>query len=427
MLDLSVKKLTLLLAYLSFFVVVASAVRPAEVPAFLKYMLGLAVICAICVIWEYRTGYNVFYDLTTRALPGVFQAPLYASTFDELGRRAVVGPTELGLEVVAILSMAFPIAIVGIMHAKRWRGRILYGLAVCILGLAMLSTYRKSALLAPVTVGLALAYFRPRQALKLAPLAAVVIAVMAIAGFSAFQSVTGQFETDRLDVGTVNDRVADYDAVRPDFLSHPALGQGFGSYENFNAPADNRILDSELLLRVVETGIIGLAVFLLVIGTVIVVAAGILRKGDPAASASGARDRACGRRLPLLHLAVRRVVVPARGLRLLDPRGPVGGTRALRGRGDAERPPRRRARNPRPVRAPRGHRGGRAPASEDGRLDDVRDRRTGPTSRHPRGGGAAGADVRAARAPGPGCARDPPRRQRGAWDPAAAGDRPRHR
>jgi O-Antigen ligase len=280
-LDLSVKKLTLLVAYLSFFVVVASAVRPAEVPAFLKYMLGLAVICAICVIWEYRTGFNIFYDLTTRALPGVFQAPVYASTFDELGRRAVVGPTELGLEVVAILSMAFPIAIVGIMHAKRWRGRILYGIAVCILGLAMLSTYRKSALLAPVTVGLALAYFRPRQALKLAPLGAVVIAVMAIAGFSAFQSVTGQFETDRLDVGTVNDRVADYDAVRPDFLSHPALGQGFGSYENFNAPADNRILDSELLLRVVETGIIGLAVFLLVIGTVIVVAAGILRRGDP--------------------------------------------------------------------------------------------------------------------------------------------------
>jgi hypothetical protein len=280
-LDLSVKKLTLLVAYLSLFVVVASAVRPAEVPAFLKYILALAVICAIGVIWEYRTGFNVFYDLTTRAAPGFFQVPQFASVFDELGRRDVVGPTELGLEAVAILSMAFPIAIVGIMHAKRWSGRIVYGIAVLILGLAMLSTYRKSALLAPVTVGLALAYFRPRQALKLAPLAAVVIAVMAIAGFSAFQSVTGQFESDRLDVGTVNDRVADYDAVRPDVLTHPAIGRGFGSYENANAPADNRILDSELLLRVVETGIIGLAVFLLVIGTVIVVAAGILRQGDP--------------------------------------------------------------------------------------------------------------------------------------------------
>ena len=282
-LDLSVKKLTLLVAYLSLFVVVASAIRPAEVPAFLKYILGLAVICAIGVIWEYRTGFNVFYDLTTRALPGVLPGPgLSPRGFDELGRRDGRRPdrarTRGGRDPLDGLpdrdrrdhareALAGPDPLRDSPSASS--------------ALAMLSTYRKSALLAPVTVGLALAYFRPRQALKLAPLAAVVIAVMAIAGFSAFQSVTGQFESDRLDVGTVNDRVADYDAVRPDFLSHPALGQGFGSYENANAPADNRILDSELLLRVVETGIIGLAVFLLVIGTVIVVAAGILRKGDP--------------------------------------------------------------------------------------------------------------------------------------------------
>ena len=81
----------------------------------------------------------------------------------------MIGPTDLGLEAVAMLSMALPIAIVRLMHAKRWRDRILYGLAVCILGVAMLATYRKSALLAPLAVGLTVAYFRPREALKLAP------------------------------------------------------------------------------------------------------------------------------------------------------------------------------------------------------------------------------------------------------------------
>ena len=213
------------------------------------------MVCAIGVIWEYRFGYNVFYDLTARALPGFFEVPtVYASTFDELGRRAVVGPTELGLEAVAILSMAFPSRSSGSWTQSAGAAASSMGWRSQCSALAMLATYRKSALLAPVTVGLAIAYFRPRPALKLAPLAAVVIAVMAIPGFSAFHSVTGQFETDRLDVATVNDRVADYDAVRPDVLSHPAFGQGFGSYENFNAPADNRILDSDLLLRVVETG-----------------------------------------------------------------------------------------------------------------------------------------------------------------------------
>ena len=128
--------------------------------------------------------------------------------------------------------------------------------------------------------------------------------------------------------------------------------QGFGSYENFNAPADNRILDSELLLRVVETGIIGLAVFLLVIGTVIVVAAGILRKGDPlrapAALAIGPAAAAflCCTSLfdewSFPHAVY--VFLTLAGLLAVLVRSADEET--------PERPPRGRAGNPRPVRAP---------------------------------------------------------------------------
>ena len=39
------KKLPLLLAYLSLFVIMASTVRRSEVTAFMKFTLGLAVIC----------------------------------------------------------------------------------------------------------------------------------------------------------------------------------------------------------------------------------------------------------------------------------------------------------------------------------------------------------------------------------------------
>ena len=41
--DLGVKKLSLLVSYGVLFIVVASSIRPAEIPAFLKYMLGLAL------------------------------------------------------------------------------------------------------------------------------------------------------------------------------------------------------------------------------------------------------------------------------------------------------------------------------------------------------------------------------------------------
>jgi O-antigen ligase len=192
-----------------------------------------------------------------------------------------VGPTDLGLEVVAILAMALPIAIVGLMQAQRWRSRIIYVVAAGVLVLAMLSTFRKSALLAPLAIGATLAYFRPRMALKLAPFAALAVAALAIFSFDAFDAVTGQFASDRLDVGTVSDRVSDYDAVRPDLLSEPAFGSGLGSYEHTFAPADYRILDSDLLGRLVDTGLVGLAAFLFMIGTVIAVAAPMIRSLDP--------------------------------------------------------------------------------------------------------------------------------------------------
>ncbi len=279
-LDLSIKKLSLFAAYVTVFVVVASAVRPSEVRAFLTFMLALSVICAVGVIWEYRFGFNVFYDTTLSLLPGFFEVPPAWTGLDALGRPDVVGPTEAGLEAVAILSMAIPIALVGLIHAKRWRSRVVYGLAACALGAAILATYRKSALLAPLPVALTLVYFRPREMLKLVPLAAV-LATLGLVSFHALDVVTGQFDSDRLDVPTVSDRVSDYDAIRPDVLSHPALGRGFGSYEHTYAPTDNRILDSEVLLRVVETGLIGLAAFLLMIITVIAVAAPVIRARDP--------------------------------------------------------------------------------------------------------------------------------------------------
>ena len=72
--DLASKKLTLLISYALLFVIVASSVRRTEVHAFLKFTLGLAVICALGTIWEYRFHYNVFYELSRHApardLPG---------------------------------------------------------------------------------------------------------------------------------------------------------------------------------------------------------------------------------------------------------------------------------------------------------------------------------------------------------------------
>ena len=58
-------------------------------------------------------------------------------------------------------------------------------------------------------------------------------------------------------MATVSDRTADYDAVRPDLWTHILLGRGYGSYD----PQTYRVLDSEILGPLVETGVLGLLAY----------------------------------------------------------------------------------------------------------------------------------------------------------------------
>jgi O-antigen ligase len=178
---------------------------------------------------------------------------------------------------VAMLSMALPVAIVRMMESSKTRERVLCGLAICLLMGAMISTYRKSALLAPLSVCLILAYFRRREMLRLAPLGVVVLIAIPILAPNALGSIVAQFEPNRLGVATVSDRVSDYDAIRPDLLSHMAFGRGYGSYEHTN----HRILDNDLLMRVVETGLVGLVAYVLMFVLVIATAAPVIRSRDP--------------------------------------------------------------------------------------------------------------------------------------------------
>jgi O-antigen ligase len=78
-------------------------------------------------------------------------------------------------------------------------------------------------------------------------------------------------------VATTSDRTADYDAVRPDLWTHLLTGRGFGSYNH----ETYRILDSEILNRTVETGVIGLAAFLMIGISVILAARRTIAGRDP--------------------------------------------------------------------------------------------------------------------------------------------------
>ena len=103
-----------------------------------------------------------------------------AGILDSIGRRVVRGPAEVPLEAVAMLTLALPIALVRFIDAGRWRTRILYALAACLLMAAIFATYRKSAIVAPAAAVLALLYFRRRALLRFAPLGMVLVVTVMI-------------------------------------------------------------------------------------------------------------------------------------------------------------------------------------------------------------------------------------------------------
>lgn len=272
------KRIPLFASYLSVFFIVASVVRPEEVRAFMKFTFFLAVILAIGMIVQYRFNYNVFYTLSEQLLPGVFTVTtVNAGAIDGLGRRLVQGSAGHPLEAVAMLCVGVAIAVVMFIETKDSRHRIGYGLALCLMLAAMVTTYRKSALLAPLALMLAIGWFRPRQVVRMAPLGLIAFAAIHALAPGAFGAITTQLSPTHLNVPTVDDRVFRYDAVRPDVWSHLLFGRGLGTY-NWVA---HRILDSEALGRLIETGVLGLVTYFLMMISVVVVSAPVIKSRDP--------------------------------------------------------------------------------------------------------------------------------------------------
>jgi O-antigen ligase len=89
----------------------------------------------------------------------------------------------------------------------------------------------------------------------------------------AINNVLTQLAPSQLGVSTVDDRVLRFDAIRPDVWLHPLFGQGFGVYSI-------RILDNELLQRLLEGGLLGLAAYVLMLLIIVFVATALVRSRE---------------------------------------------------------------------------------------------------------------------------------------------------
>jgi hypothetical protein len=275
------KKVAVLLSLVAIFAIASLTLRVAELRPFSVLIVCLAVITALGTVYEKRAGDNLFYSTAESVLSPIAEVEPASTNTDpsvDAGRPLITGPTRHPLSVTSLLGMALPFAVVLAAIAPTTRRRLLWALAAGVIVLGAVITQRKSGLVIPAFALLVLFVMRPRQLIRLAPfgLIALVVAVAVSPGlFSSFAEL--EREDSR---ASVEGRTADYPAIVPDILTHPAFGRGYGSLDSQRQDT-YRIFDNEYLGQIFQGGLLGLLAFLAFIVTPLFVVRGVLRSDNP--------------------------------------------------------------------------------------------------------------------------------------------------
>ena len=221
--DPAVKHVGVLLMYAAFFYIVAAFVRPREVPRFAALVVGFAAVTAVGVIYEYRTGTNVFFELADKLLPsGVTVAPEPADP--KFGRELINGPADHAIAAATMFSMVLPFAVVGILRSTETRQRVLYSIAAGLILGASFATIRKTGAVGMAAGLLVLLAYRPRAMLRLLPFGLLAVLAIQFGAPGAVTRVKAQFLGGNLtsERGTVKGRTRDYKPGGAGHTSAPA-------------------------------------------------------------------------------------------------------------------------------------------------------------------------------------------------------------
>jgi hypothetical protein len=282
--ELAVKRFALLGSFLVLSWFTLTALRFEDIRGFSTYLIGLATLMALGMIVERQTGFNAFYTWSGMLLkPLVHVAPSPTNIHPEIGsdgRVAVFGPTLSGLAATTMLVVVMPFALVRMFHASSRRSWWLNAFAFALMLAAAAATDRKTALLVPIGVIIYIAFYKPRQVLRLAP-----IGLVALVGLVHFASpgALGTLLSPNSGIASSSSthRLGDFTNVAPDVYARPVLGRGFGTIDTEHSD-QFRINDDEYIDEVWEVGFIGLFAYVGMILAPILLARRAIRARDPA-------------------------------------------------------------------------------------------------------------------------------------------------
>ncbi|MHB1568836.1 MAG: O-antigen ligase family protein [Solirubrobacteraceae bacterium] len=279
------------LATLMSFIVVGwfalTAVRHEDLRGFANLLTALGCVTAVGVVIERRLGYNAFYTLGETILSPIAQvAPSPTVIHPALGsdgRVVVVGPTLNGLALAAMLMTVVPFPLVRMLDAASLRRKLGHALVLLLLLAASMATDKKTAVAVPIAIVAFVAWYRPRQMLRLLPVGLVV--AVGLVHFASPGAIGSVFSADNTTSNSTRHRLADFTTVLPDILAHPLIGRGIGTVQP-DLVTQFRINDNEYIDQIWEVGVLGLVAFVMMILAPVLAARHTIRRGrDPTARA----------------------------------------------------------------------------------------------------------------------------------------------
>ena len=189
--DLATKKLALLASYALFFLIVATSIRVSELRSFTTLFIVLATAAAIGTVWEYRTGFNVFYEWFDALTPGFFSVGSPPPDSEWRGANNT-GPTGHALAIATMLAIALPFAVVRLLEASEPREKLIYGGVTALLIAGNMATVRKTGAVVPAVALLTLLAFRPRAMLRILPIGLLIFVFVNVIAPGAMVSIKAQ-------------------------------------------------------------------------------------------------------------------------------------------------------------------------------------------------------------------------------------------
>ena len=288
------KQLSQLIAYGAFFFVVVASIRPEEVRAFTRLVMALACITAVGVIYQSRSGNNLFYSLPGTLL-GSLVTVAHPPVSTDSAKVIIGGPAKHGLALASMLTIALPFAVLPVLEARRPSQRFKYLVIIGLILGADFATNERTAILAPIIAFIVLAAYK-RQILRWAPLAIIVlIPVIHFADPGALGTLGGRVLPTSSAGGASNysnGRSLDYPAVAPDILNNLIIGRGFGTMNTQNWRF-YRILDNQYLGTLFEVGVVGLLAYLAIVVFGMMTAHGVIKRGGVRAPPALAASAGC--------------------------------------------------------------------------------------------------------------------------------------